>query len=151
MRNPTSHLRWIGVAGFAAVMIVGLCGSTPAWAQQPSAKPTLSSFAISATVPGSDVSASPLVLYNTGGSVTVSAQVTNALTCTLSSTQGRFFDGSLTFSCSAGAVSVSLDLPANTRKRSMGYKFRMTVSGYSTVTTKPITVKVSSIPPPVTA
>jgi hypothetical protein len=149
MGNPTGRWRRLGIAGFVAVAIAGLCGSTPAWAQT-AGKPTLSSFAIAPNDPGSVVTASPLVLYNTGGSVTVSAQVTDALTCTVSSTVGRVFDGSLTFSCSAGTVSVALDLPANSGRRSVRYRLRLTVEGYSTVTTKPIMVTVSKVPLPAT-
>ncbi len=151
MRNPTGRWWRPGVAGFVGVIIAVLWASAPAGAKQstgPSPAPTVSSFAISPTEAGNDISASPLVLYNAGGTVTVTADVTNALTCTLSSTLGRFTDGSLTFSCSAGTVTVGLDLPANTGKRSVKYKFRMTVSGYKTVKAKPVVVTVSKLPPP---
>jgi hypothetical protein len=149
MRDPASQLWRLAIAGSAVVAIAGLCVSTPAWAKPPP-KPVVSSFAISPTVSGNDVSPSPLVLYNTGASVTVSAQVTDATTCTISSTVGRSFDGSLTISCSDGTVNVGLDLPANTGKRPVKYKLRLTATGYRTGTVKPITVTVSAVPAPAT-
>ncbi len=76
----------------------------------------------------SSLTASPSTLSSAGGSVTLSANVTNATTCAFSS--NRSIAGlPATIPCSNGAATESVTVPANTRKLALTYKFRLAVTG----------------------
>jgi surface antigen len=84
--------------------------------------PTVSSF-----------SASPSTLTANGGTVTLSANVTNATSCTF--TSNRAVSGLLMSTpCSNGNVSDTVSIPANSKKGALSLKFTLTVSGKNKVT-----------------
>ncbi len=99
-------------------------------------KPTVSSF-----------TASPPTLYNNGGTVTLSAVVTNATSCTLSSKK-PVPGMPATVACSGGTVTYSVTLPPNAGKKPVKYKFHLAVAGAKTVKAKPVKVIVSTLASP---
>ena len=128
-----------GSVGLAVVALVslGIPGIAGAAANSStSAKPTVSGF-----------TASPTSLASAGGSVTLSATVTGATSCELSSTKAA--PGlPETVSCPSGQVSVPLTLPANTTTKAISYK--LTLSATATKTAKAdTTVTVAALIPPV--
>ena len=83
----------------------------------PLGPPTISSF-----------SASPSSLYKNGGTVTLSANVTSATSCTF--TSNKSVAGLLTSTpCSNGNVSDTVTIPADTGKKAVTYKFTLAVTG----------------------
>ena len=112
--------------------------AVPAGATTP--KPTVSGFA-----------ASPTTLYNNGGIVTLSANVTNAMSCVFSSTK-PVAGLPATVACTSGEVSQAVTLPANTGKKPVKYKFKLAVTGTKTVEAKAVSVTVgtSALLPPLT-
>ena len=94
-------------------------------------KPTLSGFA-----------ASPSVLYDTGGVVTLAATVKNATSCLFSSTKS-VAGLPATITCGSGKVSHPVTLPANIGTKDLSYGFTLAVAGSETVS-KSVNVTVSA-------
>jgi hypothetical protein len=109
------------------------------------ARPTVSSLAATATSATEVASTSPLVLYISGGAITLSAIVSNAVTCTFRSNKS-LAGLPVTLPCSSGEVTTAaMNLPANTRtKRDVVYRFHLTVTGSRTVRAIPVTVVVGT-------
>jgi len=112
------------------------------------ATPLGATTAIKPTVSG--FTSSEMTLYKTGGTVTLSATVTNAITCVFSSPSG-IPSLPATVDCSSGSASHVVTLPPNAGKRSVKYKFGLTATGSRTVQAKKITVTVSTASAPPTA
>jgi hypothetical protein len=134
MRNR--HLFGVGAAVLlvGAVVIIPMAGVAGAAPKPP--KPTVSGFA-----------ASPTTLYNNGGIVTLSAKVTNAISCVFSSTK-PVTGLPATVACTSGVVSQTVTLPANTGKKAVKYSFKLAVTGTKTVKAKAVKVTVSTSAPP---
>src|SRR3984885_13355271 len=118
------HLFGVGAAillvgGVVMVPMAGVAGAVP---KPP--KPTVSGFA-----------ASPAALYDNGGPVLLSANVTNATSCVFSSTK-PITGLPVTVACTSGAVSQTAILPANAGKKAVKYKFELSVTGTKTVKAK---------------
>jgi uncharacterized protein YjbI with pentapeptide repeats len=97
-----------------------------------SAPPTVSSF-----------TATPSTFTSSGGSVSLSADVTNAQSCTFSS--NRPVTGlPATVWCSNGTVDEDLTLPANSHKKVATYKFGLSVAGTKTVKAGAVTLSVGA-------
>ena len=98
------------------------------------------------------LSATPGTLYNNGGIVTLSATVSNATTCTFTSTKA--VTGLTSGPCSPRSVGDRVPLrdtvvlPPNTTKNVVPYKFGLIVTGTKTVKTRRVTVTVGIGPPP---
>ncbi len=126
----------------AAPIVLALAGAAliaaPTTAQAASPNPTVSNFA-----------AAPTSLGASGGSVTLSAQVTNATSCAFSSTPA--LSGlPVTVPCSSGTVSQGITVPANTTHVAKTYHFHLAVSGVAGTTTanaKAVTVTEAGLPP----
>jgi hypothetical protein len=95
----------------------------------------------------SGFAASPTTLYNNGGIVTLSANVTNATSCLFTSTK-PVTGLPATVACTSGVVSQTVTLPANTGKRAVKYMFKLSVTGTKTVKAKAVKVTVSTSAPP---
>ena len=93
-----------------------------------------------------DFTATPSPLAWTGGSVTLSAQVTDAKTCAFSSTP-TIPGLPSTVSCSSGTVTKGVTVPANGETEDVVYTFRLSVTYASTVTATPTTVTVGASSP----
>ena len=92
-----------------------------ALASPPTPPPTVTNF-----------SASPSTLPSSGGQVTLSANVTNATSCTFTSKPTiAGFVGSVP--CSTGPVSTEETVPANVGKKAVSYKFALAVTGTKSV------------------
>ena len=90
--------------------------------------------------------ASPASEPSIGGSVSVSANVTDAASCVLSS-KPTLGDLPQTIDCSGGSISVPLTLPANTTKKTETYTFSLSAKGSSTMkATTEATVSLPSAP-----
>jgi len=85
------------------------------------AKPTVSSFA-----------ATPPSLGSSGGAVTLSANVTNATSCTFTSNK-PVVGLPATLPCSNGTVDENVNVPTNTGMKAITYKFKLAVAGTKTV------------------
>jgi hypothetical protein len=107
------------VGGVVIVPMAGVAGAVP---KPP--KPTVSGFA-----------ASPAALYDNGGPVLLSANVTNATNCVFSSTK-PITGLPATVACTSGPVSQTAILPANAGKKAVEYKFELSVTGAKTVKAK---------------
>ena len=90
-----------------------------------------------------DFNANPSTLASTGGTVTLSAQVTNAKTCDFSSTPAITGLPS-TVSCSSGTVTKQVTVPANVETESVVYTFGLSVTGKTTVAAKATTVTIGA-------
>ena len=100
-------------------------------------KPTVSGFA-----------AAPTTLYSGGGTIFLSASVTNAVSCTFSSKE-PVSGLPATVPCTSGTVVQHVTLPANPHeKKEKTYIFRLTVSGAKTVKSGEVRVKVGDSPSP---
>jgi hypothetical protein len=134
-----------GLAAMSALVMLALSPVTGA--TEP--KPTVSAFTASADSPNEVVTASPLVLYNSGGSITLTADVSNATACVFSS--NRPVAGMpTTIPCANGPVTApGIDVPANAGKRDVKFNFHLKVFGQGAARATPLTVTVStqSIPP----
>lgn len=84
---------------------------------------------------------SPSTLFNVGGTVTLSANVTNATICVFTS-KTAVSGLPAAVPCTNGAVSENVTLHANTGTKSMKYKFGLSVFGAKMVKTKPVKVTV---------
>ena len=88
----------------------------------PSGKPTISSFA-----------ANPSSVFKNGGSVTLTANVANAVSCAFTANQP--VSGLLTSTpCRNGTVDDTVELPPNTTKQSVVYRVTLAASGGKTKT-----------------
>jgi uncharacterized protein YjbI with pentapeptide repeats len=121
--------RWIcecaGVAAVIAIVVVRLPGvGTAAPMANPSPKPTISSFA-----------ASPAAFFSTGGTVSLSANVTNATSCEFSSNK-PVTGLPATVPCSNGTVDEDATVPTNSGKKEVTYKFSLAAVGSKTVKAK---------------
>lgn len=118
--------RWLAAA-LLLISVVGVVSLRDAGVSGASARthgavrPTVSSFAVS-----------PLALQSTGGAATLSADVTNATSCTFSSKKP--VEGlPVSVPCSNGPVSQGITLPANVAKKPVVYKLVIAVTGSKTV------------------
>jgi hypothetical protein len=131
-----------GVAAASSLVLLSL--SSASGAMQP--KSTVSGF----TATGSsseEESASPLVFYNPGGQILLTADVSNATSCVFSS--NRPVAGlPVTYPCSNGVTAASATLPANAGRRDVTYNFHLKVLGRGTARATPQIVTVSSQPIP---
>ncbi|HUA11482.1 MAG TPA: hypothetical protein VMA83_05715 [Solirubrobacteraceae bacterium] len=109
----------------------------------------LASVAPAANAAGSkpkitDLAASPATVPS-GGATTITATVTNATSCTLSSTASRPVSGlPVTFPCESGSIDRELTMPANTGKKAVAYKLKLVATGGDGSTSSKLTVKVSA-------
>jgi hypothetical protein len=85
------------------------------------AKPTVSSFA-----------ATPASLGSSGGAVTLSANVTNATSCTFTSNK-PVVGTPATLPCSNGAINENVTVRADAGTHAITYKFKLAVTGTKTV------------------
>jgi hypothetical protein len=97
-----------------------LISAAPAGAKtKKTPKPTISGFA-----------SSPATVTTTNGHVTLSADVMNGTTCVFSETSGSSVSGlPYTTPCSSGSVSDTVNLPYNSGKKALKYKFELQVTG----------------------
>jgi alpha-tubulin suppressor-like RCC1 family protein len=92
----------------------------------------------------SDLVATPSILYDSGGTVTLSADVTNATSCAFSS-RPTVAGLPTNVPCSNGTVTEDVTVPANTKKTAARYRFELAAIGASTVRTKGVTVTVAPL------
>jgi hypothetical protein len=114
-------------------------------------RPTVSAFTASADSPSDVATASPLVLYNSGGSITLAADISNARSCVFSSNQ-PIVGMPMTVPCADGPVTAaSVAVPANSGSANAKYVFHLIVRGHGTPRSTRLTVVVSTqpMPPPV--
>lgn len=78
----------------------------------------------------SDFTSSPSPVASTGGQVTLSATVSNAIDCTFSSRSSAVAGLPVTVPCSVGTVSANVTVPANRRFRAQSYKVKLVVHGH---------------------
>jgi hypothetical protein len=139
----------VKLTGLTAMLALVMLNLSPvSGATEP--RPTVSAFTASADSPDEVVTATPLVLYNSGGPIALRADVSNATACVFSS--NRPVAGMpTTIPCANGPVSApNIDVPANAGKRDVTYKFHLKVSGHGVARGTPLTVTVSTQPiPPV--
>ena len=119
---------------FLILGTLAVVGVPPASAAVPA--PTITGFA-----------SSPAALSDSGGSVTLSATVTGATSCVISSSSAMT---SLpqTLSCSSGTVSLVVSIPADTTTRDKTYKFILAATASRTVKATTL-LTVAAQPPPV--
>ena len=99
-------------------------------------KPTVTNF-----------TATPTTLYAIGGPVILSAEVTNATSCTFSSKPAA--PGlPAKVPCTEGLVTDSVVLPANVGKKAVARRFSLEVTGSKKVKAKPVTATVDTTPSP---
>jgi uncharacterized protein YjbI with pentapeptide repeats len=119
--SARGKLGGLAVSIVVGMFIVATPGMSGASTMGSSPRPTVSSFV-----------ANPETVLSDGGEVTLSANVTNATSCTFSS--NKPVSGlPTTIPCANGAVEEGLTLLANTGKRAAKYKFKLTVAGSATV------------------
>ena len=82
--------------------------------------------------PFSSFTASPTTLTSSGGSVNLSADVTNANTCTFSSTPA-ITGLPATVGCSNGTANETLTIPTDTTASAVTYTFELSATGTTTV------------------
>ena len=127
--NVRKLLRLASVgAVLTGLAVLGL----PSVAQAKPVKPTVSSFAVT-----------PTSLSPSGGSVTLSAQVTSAASCVFSSNR-IVTELPVTTPCSNGTVTEVVSIPANARNRAVTYKLHLSVTGTKTVNAKAVTLTVAA-------
>ena len=100
----------VGVA-----LVIGSVVAVPA-AGAKAAKPTVSTL-----------TASPPTTGSSGGTVTLSAAVTNGTTCTF--TSNKAVTGLTSMPCTTGVVSDKVTLPPNSTKKTVQYTLKLKVSG----------------------
>ena len=124
----------------SAVFTLAICGVTmegsTASAGASSPKPNISSFV-----------ATPNSLTAAGGSVLFSATVTDATSCTLSSTP--VINGlPVTASCASGTLNENVAVPADPTGRADRYTFTLAAIGATTTETKALKLSVAPTPAP---
>ena len=101
---------------------VGAVGATPGWAA--------ASSRVRVVTPAPTISAltsAPSLLYDSGGAIYLSAQVTNASACTF--TSNKALTGlPVTVACSGGTAVADVTIPANAGKKALTYKVTLTAS-----------------------
>jgi len=107
----------------AAALSIGTTGVSAAMGANPD-KPTVFSFA-----------ATPSSLGSSGGAVSLSANVTNAISCTLTSNKPAV-GLPATLPCSSGTINENVTVSANTKVNAITYKFKLAVTGTKTVNAK---------------
>ena len=110
------------LTGLTAISALVMFSFSPtAGAREP--KPTVSSFTASADSPTEVLTASPLVLYNSGGPITLTADVSNATSCFFST--NRLVAGMpTTIPCANGPVTATgVTLPANSWQKGFEVQF----------------------------
>ena len=141
-----------GFSGFtdkAKSMKVGAAAGLPAW--------TIKSFDSNSYIewlvpPGvgiptvTNFTASPSTLPSSGGQVTLSANVTNATSCTFAS--NKTVSGLTSAPCSNGTVSDVVTVPAIGTKASASYRFGLSVAGSKIISAPSIKFLESGAPPP---
>ena len=115
---------------------LALAGATafvaPAASQAAGSGPTVANFA-----------ATPTSLTASGGSVSLSADVTNATSCAFSSAPA--LSGlPATVPCTSGTVTENVTVPAITTHAAKTYFFHLAVTGTSTINAKAVTVTVAA-------
>ena len=118
---------------------LALAGATafvaPAASQAAGSGPTVANFA-----------ATPTSLTDSGGSVSLSADVTNATSCAFSSAPA--LSGlPATVPCTSGTVTENVTVPAITTHAAKTYFFHLAVTGTSTINAKAVTVTEAGVPP----
>ncbi len=115
----------VGLFAVPIAVVGGVAGAAPTKPTPPTVTP---------------LAATPLSVSFTGGQVTLSATVTNAISCTF--TSNKPVPGlPASAPCSNGTVVEGVTLPANTGKKAISYRFKLAVSGTKTVkTTTVVTV-----------
>ena len=120
---------------------VGAVGAAPGWAA--------ASSRVRVVTPTPTISAltsAPSVLYNTGGAIYLSAQVTNATICTF--TSNKALTGlPVTVACSGGTAVADVTVPANAGKKALTYKVTLTASSVKKAKAS-LGVAVGVSPPP---
>ena len=136
-RVRSSLLRLIATSAVFALAICGVTmGGSTASAGASSTKPNISSFV-----------AAPDSLTPAGGSVLLSATVTNATSCTLSSTPA--INGlPVTASCASGTVNENVAVSANPTCKADKYMFTLAAIGATTTKTKALKLSVAATPAP---
>ena len=124
--------RWKKLTTAGAVVVIGsLLTAVPAGATV--IKPTVTGFASSTST-----------LYKAGGTITLSATVTNATSCVFSSNK-TITGMPYTATPCGGVVSHDVILPANTGKKSVKYTFKLSAIGSGTTKATPsVKVEVSA-------
>ena len=126
-RARTLH---VAVAGLYVVILAATSLTSASAATIVKPKPTVSGFAVT-----------PNALDAPGGSVTLSARVTSALSCTFSSNK-PVTGLPAKVHCANGVVKKRVTIPANTGKSTLSYELRLSVAGSTTITAKPIVLTV---------
>jgi hypothetical protein len=93
----------------------------------------------------SGFAATPPTVSSSGGSVTLGATVTNATSCTVTSSPSL---ASLpqTVNCSSGTLSIPVTLPADATSDVVTYTFSLSATGSSTTQATPTTAVVEAVP-----
>lgn len=89
-------------------------------------------------------------LANTGGAITLSGTVDNALSCNLVATPAINGLATVVPCGSAGGTIASVTIPSNTSSSTINYTFRLTASGIDSAASSSLTVSVSATSTPVT-
>ncbi len=100
-------------------------------------KPAVSSFAVT-----------PSTLSDAGGSVTMSAQVTNATSCLFTANKPGITGLPALVPCSNGTVTEVVSALANNGKKTAKYRLHLSVTGVKTVHAKSVSLVVTTEPPP---
>lgn len=98
------------------------------------------------TKPSVSPLSAPTFLWNTGGSFTLAAIVSNSVTCTF--TSNRTVTGLTSAPCAPGNVSDAVTLPPNNSKKAIEYSFKLKVTGIEGRTTARASVTVSNLSAP---
>lgn len=124
---------------FVAAALVGIVGTALPAGAAPLTKapaPTVSDFTVT-----------PATLYDVGGPVTLSADITNATSCTFSSTPA--IPGlPAKVACTSGTVTDSVVVPPDTGKKDVKRRLSLEVTGSKRVKATPVTVTVDTTPSP---
>ena len=137
MRGAIRRLTGVMSIGAALLLLLtGIAVLGSASVAGASAKTTVSSFA-----------AKPTSLTYAGGSVTLSAKVANAKTCTFSVTP-TIKGLPATKSCTSSTVTEKVTVPKNTKTTAITYTFGLSVKGTTTVKATAVKLTVGTEPPP---
>lgn len=127
------HLGRVGaVLAVGVIGLIGVVEPVGAVSTTKAAKPTLTDFYVT-----------PTSLYSTGGTVTMTADVTNATSCTFVS-KPAVANPPATVGCSDGSVTENITLPADAGKKAVKYEIYLSVKGSKVVKSKTATVTVGT-------
>ena len=133
--SPTSRVMPVLGVTFALALAGATAFVAPAASQAAGSGPTVANFA-----------ATPTSLTASGGSVSLSADVTNATSCAFSS--APVLSGlPATVPCTSGTVTENVTVPAITTHAAKTYFFHLAVTGTSTINAKAVTVTEAGVPP----